>query len=123
MKKASLPLVAIALIASQAAMAGNTSTNTSIPPGSGVQTDASGAMVRPGFHNPGTDTVVKAGAAASTFCQDPAGYRRVKFIRYDVWGSFFIKRPADAVGEVRYCVAAQAPGTQSLDVKYDVLGQ
>ncbi|WP_063573397.1 MULTISPECIES: hypothetical protein [Luteibacter] len=124
MQKASLlSLAVVSALISATAMA----SNPAIKPGdrstgSGVSTDPSGARVRPGFTNPGGHIVVKAGAASSTSCQDRTGYSPQTWSFFDIWGSFYIARPADVVGAVRYCVSVQSDNTPSFAVKYDATG-
>jgi hypothetical protein len=65
----------------------------------------------------------KAGAASSTSCTDPAGYTPVTWSTFDRWGSFPIARPADVVGEVRYCVSLRLANSHAFDVKYNVIGK
>jgi hypothetical protein len=122
-KAAILSLAVVGALISAAAMA----SNPVIKPGdrtsgSGILTDPSGARVRPGFENPNGHIVVKAGAASTTSCQDPADYSPQRWAFFDVWGSFHIARPADVVGAVRYCVSVQSDNTPSFAVKYDATG-
>jgi hypothetical protein len=122
-RAAILSFAAIAAITSAAAAAQVASKNP--PPrsvGSGIFTKATGALVRPGFTTPNGHTVVKAGAASSTSCHNSAGYRLQEWAAFDRWGSFGIERPANVVGEVRYCVSVKTNGSPSLDVKYDAVG-
>jgi hypothetical protein len=117
-----ISFAAIAAIVSTAAIARNPVQRQPQTEGSGVFTDANRALVRPGFRIPGSHTLVKAGAASSTSCEDPSGYRLQQWAHFDTWGSFAIPRPANVVGEVRYCVSVRAEGAQSINVKYDVIG-
>jgi hypothetical protein len=122
-KTAILSFAAVAALASADAIARNPV--NSQPPrseGSGVVTDATGALVRPGFTTPGGYIVVKAGTATSTSCHNTTGYSRQGWAAFDRWGSFSIPRPANVVGEVRYCVSVQANGRPSFEVKYDAIG-
>jgi hypothetical protein len=126
-----LSLAAMVVAGSQGAMASapprtdpRATPNFPLEEGAGVTTRPDGAFVRPGFRALATEeSVTKAGAADTISCNDPSDYAPVTWNFFDRWGSYTIARPAVVTDQVRYCVAVREVGAETVNVKYDVIGE